>query len=92
MKFLFRIACSVLMIPACAHASEYLELNRLNLIDATGAPVRAVERLLIHDGRIVAIDDEGAVTEPDAGARWTRIDLDGAWVMPGLIDTHVHVA
>ena len=92
MKFLHRVACAVLLVPAWAHAGEYLELNQLNLVDATGAPARVVQRLVIHDGTIVAIDGEGTVPEPGPGARWTRIDLDGAWVMPGLIDTHVHVA
>ena len=39
-----------------------------------------VERLAIADGRVVA--------EPPPGAR--RVDLDGACVLPGLNDAHVH--
>jgi imidazolonepropionase-like amidohydrolase len=45
-----------------------------------------------RDGRIVALDAAGSVPVAEPGDRWTRIDLGGAWVMPGLTDTHVHVA
>ena len=74
---------------ACA---DVLELRDLRLIDGSGAPARKVQRLLVRDGRIVAIDAEGTPPAPAAGEPWTRLDLAGANVMPGLIDTHVHVA
>lgn len=44
--------------------------------------------VLIQDGKIHAIDKPGAI--PDTKARRT-IDVRGAWVMPGLIDVHVHL-
>ena len=48
---------------------------------------RAMERraLTIDDGRVIAIDDSDG--PPPADAR----DLDGATVLPGLIDAHCHV-
>jgi len=51
-------------------------------------PDRLLERgsLLIDAGRIVAI--EPRVVATPAGA--TRVDLDGAVVVPGFIDVHVH--
>ena len=76
-------------------SAEYLELLDFHLIDGTGEPARKIERLLAVDGRIVAIQAASAPPpdlEPEPRSRWQRIDLDGAWVMPGLIDTHVHVA
>lgn len=75
-----------------AAGGEVLELTRFQLIDGTGAATRSVERLIVVDGRIVAIDADGQVPARERGQRWTRVALDGAWVMPGLIDTHVHVA
>lgn len=81
-----------LALAAPAQAAEVLELVHLRLIDGTGAPMRTVERLVVRDGTIVAIDTGGSAPAPGPGDRWTRIDLDGAVVMPGLVDTHVHVA
>lgn len=87
------IAVSLLLLAAGpVRAAEFLELTRLRLIDGSGAPERDVARLVARDGVIVAIDDTGTTPEAAAGDTWTRIDLDGAWVMPGLVDTHVHVA
>ena len=81
----------VLAAPA-AHAAEYLELTDFQLIDGTGAPARRVQRLVARDGVIVTIDGQGEMPKPEPDARWLRIGLNGAWVLPGLIDTHVHVA
>jgi imidazolonepropionase-like amidohydrolase len=73
-------------------AADYLELTDLQLVDGSGAPARAVKSLLVRDGVIVAIDEDGPRPAAEADARWTRIGLAGAWVMPGLVDTHVHLS
>lgn len=56
------------------------------LWDGTGAPVRAAE-VLVHDGAIVAVGDH--LQAPD-GAR--VIDVAGATILPGLVDSHVHIS
>jgi imidazolonepropionase-like amidohydrolase len=81
----------LLFVPA-AEAAEYLELTDFQLIDGTGAAVHTVRRLVARDGVIVMIDDQGEMPKPEPDAQWLRVGLDGAWVMPGLVDTHVHVA
>jgi len=91
MRSVFMVLCALLAL-ADARAASVLELVDLQLIDGTGAPVRHVERLVARDGVIVAIDAAGSVAGSAKGDRWQRIDLGGAWVMPGLVDTHVHVA
>ena len=80
------------LFTTTVQAAEYLELNDFQLIDGTGAPARHVNRLIARDGVIVMIDDLGRLPAQEPDARWLRIGLNGAWVMPGLIDTHVHVA
>jgi imidazolonepropionase-like amidohydrolase len=84
------------LVVACAapgvHAAAFLELVDFELVDGTGAPARHVDRLVARDGVIVAIDAAGSGGTPAKGDRWQRIDLGGGWVMPGLVDTHVHVA
>src|SRR5579862_2135127 len=56
----------------------------------TMAPASRAESMLVRDGRIAAIGPAAAVraaAEPGA----TVVRLDGAAVVPGLIDAHCHV-
>lgn len=86
------LLASLVLAPLTPARAAVLELQHLQLIDGTAAPLRPVQRLVAVDGRIVAIDKAGSVPEQVPHQPWTRIDLGGAVVMPGLIDTHVHVA
>lgn len=54
--------------------------------DGTGAPVRPAD-VLVHDGKIAAVGVH--LTVPD-GAR--VIDVTGATILPGLVDSHVHIS
>jgi imidazolonepropionase-like amidohydrolase len=58
------------------------------VIDGTGAMPRIAD-VFIADGRITAIEKPGARRTP-AGVR--VIDARGKWIIPGLIDGHVHYA
>src|SRR5581483_11472769 len=53
-------------------------------------PAGPVEAMLVRDGRIAAIGPAGPVRAAADGAQVVR--LDGATVIPGLIDAHCHVA
>ncbi|HEX6260203.1 MAG TPA: hypothetical protein VFZ51_06085, partial [Woeseiaceae bacterium] len=76
---------------------ERLILRGVNLIDGTGAPTRGPVDIVVEDDRIVAIQSVGAPSlaiDPDDrpalnGGR--ELDLHGAYVMPGFIDTHLHL-
>jgi predicted amidohydrolase YtcJ len=55
---------------------------------ATPGPISTrAEAILIRDGKIAAVGTKDQVTSPSA----TRINLDGATVVPGLIDAHCHL-
>ncbi len=58
------------------------------LIDGCGGPPIPDGAVLVEAGRIVAAGTRATVAaRPDA----TPIDARGGWILPGLIDTHVHV-
>lgn len=59
------------------------------LFDGTGTPVRPNQSVVIEGERIAAIFPTGSRALP-AGAK--VYDLTGRFLIPGLIDTHVHVA
>ncbi|WP_281689175.1 amidohydrolase [Pseudonocardia thermophila] len=50
----------------------------------------AAAELLVHGGRILAYGDEGELDEA-VGRRVRRVELDGAVVLPGFVDTHPHL-
>ncbi len=43
----------------------------------------------IENGRIVAVEPPGALPEPASGEK--VVDASGLWIMPGLVDMHVHL-
>lgn len=76
---------------------ERLILRGVNLVDGTGAPTRGPMDIVIENDRIVAIHSVGApklAIDPDdrpplEGGH--EIDLTGMYVLPGFIDTHLHI-
>jgi imidazolonepropionase-like amidohydrolase len=79
------IGCIGLGLALSASAHDAV-IHAGTLIDGTGAAPRHQVSIVIHDDRIVAVDN--GYTTP-AGAQ--VIDLSAATVMPGFIDCHVHV-
>ena len=66
-----------------------LVLTGATVIDGTGAAARTGMTLVLRDGIIAALHADGTAPIP-AGAEVR--DARGQWVIPGLIDAHVHVA
>ena len=62
-------------------------LSNANLIDCVSPEVRAGASVLIEDGRILDIFLGGAAP---AIADAEQIDVQGAYLMPGLWDVHIH--
>lgn len=74
--------------PALQSAAETTALTHATVIDGTGAAPLPDTTVLIRDGRIVAVYPAASRPLP-AGARVE--DLAGKWLIPGLIDAHVHI-
>ncbi len=71
---------------ASAGAVEPLVLTNANLIDGLAAEVQPLVTVVVENGKITEI----SATADRVGAR--RIDLAGRYLLPGLIDGHVHIA
>ncbi|MFN2385266.1 MAG: amidohydrolase family protein [Thermoanaerobaculia bacterium] len=60
------------------------------LIDGTGAPPRRGALLVVSDGRIVSVGDATPEALRALPAETRTVALSGQWIVPGLIDAHVH--
>lgn len=65
--------------------------THLNIIDGTGAPLQQDMGIRVVDGRIEAIVPMSAIDAEDQTGT-TIIDASGLYALPGLIDSHVHLA
>ena len=70
-------------------ASDARAFTGVTLIDGTGSPARTGMTILIGEGRITAVFPDGSQPIPPTVP---TEDLSGKYVIPGLIDTHVHLA
>lgn len=59
------------------------------LLDGTGSPAVEGAALLVVDDRIAAVGPDAAVARPEDAA---QLELPDGTALPGLIDSHVHVA
>ncbi len=74
-------------ISQSSAAPQVIVIEGGTLIDGTGASALWGTRILIEDGRIQEIGQRGDLSIP-AGAR--VIEAAGKYIIPGLIDSHVH--
>ncbi len=92
-----RPSCLLLiaLLPACAgrvdsqSAAAPLALTNVTVIPGSGAPPRPGMTIELRDGRITALYPTGSRA---VGSEFELRDLPGHFVMPGLIDAHVHLA
>ncbi|MFC1514063.1 amidohydrolase family protein [candidate division KSB1 bacterium] len=75
---------------------ERLILYGATVIDGTGAVPQGARRIVIEGNRIVSIGGAGTpglpIADPPApGAGEKIFDMRGMYIMPGLIDMHVHI-
>jgi imidazolonepropionase-like amidohydrolase len=74
--------------PSSDPGAPALLLDGVTLIDGRGGPPVPDRFLLIRNGKIAAIGRSGTAK---VGKGMTRLDLSGRYVIPGLIDSHVHL-
>lgn len=82
------LAPAALAAPPAAQPTTVLYRDA-TLIDGTGAPPRTHMSILVEGERIAAVGDAGELKAPE-GAR--VVDARGLYVLPGLINSHEHLA
>ncbi|MBE0635039.1 amidohydrolase family protein [Candidatus Bipolaricaulota bacterium] len=66
-----------------------IAITHATLIDGTGAPPLENAIVMIEDDRVVSVGSEDMIHIPEGA---DIIDAYGQWLLPGLIDAHVHVS
>jgi imidazolonepropionase-like amidohydrolase len=79
---------TVALLAAMPAAAETTVLKGMTLIDGTGKPAQANSAIVMTDGKIAWV---GPVAQLKAPAGAATVDLTGKYVIPGLIDSHVHI-
>lgn len=72
-----------------AAAGKVVVYRNATLIDGTGAKPRAGVSIVVQGQTITAVGPDAAMRLP---AGHETVDVTGLYVLPGLIDTHVHMA
>lgn len=80
------ILVSLTAADSAAQQPSAYALTGATIIDGTGAPPIPNGVIVVEDGRIRCV---GVAGECDA-ANLTAHDMRGRWIMPGIIDAHVH--
>lgn len=89
-------ALAIAMAPgpgaAQAPAGPTQLIHAGRLLDRPGSPARGPSTLVVHAGRIVAVHDGlRSAAELSLPSDTALIDLSAKFVLPGLIDSHVHL-
>ncbi|HEY0112449.1 MAG TPA: amidohydrolase family protein [Allosphingosinicella sp.] len=82
-----RLLALMSLFMAVPAAAETVVIHAGRLIADASRPASGPSTITVVDGRITAVAD--GLVPPPAGAR--LVDLSGKTVLPGLIDTHVHL-
>jgi imidazolonepropionase-like amidohydrolase len=80
--------CGVLPAwPQAPAGSQLLVLTNANVIDGVSENPIHHATIIVRDGKIVSV----AASSPNIPQGAMVLDLKGKWLLPGLIDAHVHV-
>ena len=83
------IGCVIISLLCCFHGNaqeKAIILKNVNVVDVVEGSIRKGQDVVIKEGIIQAVG-KGAGT----GVSGEVKDLTGMYVMPGLIDAHVHI-
>jgi imidazolonepropionase-like amidohydrolase len=77
-----------LLLACISRTPDGVALVGATLIDGSGGPPLPHSAVVVRQGRIESVGTADGFTLPP---RTTRLDVSGHWIIPGLIDGHVHL-
>lgn len=87
MRHRHTLASLLMLATLTAQAADTVYIHAGRLLDQPGQSPRGASTLVVRDGRVAEVQE--GFTRPEEGAR--LIDLKDQFVLPGLIDMHVHI-
>ena len=82
-------AVGLCLLLACrSREPDGVALLGATLIDGSGGPPIEAAAVVVRRGRIESVGPRADFRLPE---RTTEVDLSGRWIMPGLVDGHVHL-
>ena len=85
-----RLALTGTLLLGCKQTSQDgVALVGATLLDGSGGPALPDAAVVVRGGRIESIGLRAAFHLPK---RTREVDVSGRWIIPGLIDAHVHMA
>jgi imidazolonepropionase-like amidohydrolase len=85
--FFRSLAACLVLLGTFAIQAEDLDLVNATLVDGTGTEPRSGVTVSVRGGKISTISERA----PDVAEGVRRIDLEGRYLLPGLIDAHAHI-
>ena len=83
------LAAALLAVSlAYAQAPRRMMFDGVTLIAGDSTPPITGAAFIVENGTITRVGKQGELTAPEGAA---RIDLGGKFVMPALVDVHVHL-
>jgi imidazolonepropionase-like amidohydrolase len=82
-------AVGLCLLLACrSREPDGIALLGATLIDGSGGPPIAASAVVIRRGHVESVGSRADFRLPE---RTRELDLTGRWIMPGLVDAHVHL-
>ena len=82
-------SAAIALLALCAPAAaETTVLNNVTVIDGTGAAAAPASAIVMTDGKIAWVGPMSGLKAPKGA---DIKDMSGKFVMPGIIDSHVHI-
>jgi len=88
MRAIVTAALLLASTPLAAQSENTTYIHAGQLLDQPGKAPRGASTIIVRDGKVAEVRDGFA--PPEAGAR--LVDLKSQFVLPGLIDMHVHIS